>query len=508
MKTTTAAIPDQDEIRDQLHRILDSSGFKSSARLVCLLKFLVNEVLAGNGESLSEYRVGTEALSLAQNFDPSTKSLVRSHAARLRKALASYYNCEGKNDDILISMPATGYHVVFLRLGSTIIQRKPAARLPLLTIAEFHGIGLKGALSTLPSSVTEEMLLRFARAAHLRVARHSKDTATSPPDFQLEGSIEQRGSLILIRSRLLEGSSGVQIWGRRHEFHATKWNPTAFEEQIVEAISVEVGADFGSIDRHLLRKTSKSKREGPSLQSALLKLKACELGCSEKSFNAAESALKKFLKVSPANPDAHAAMGLLLILSHMEYHHFADSFPEAALEHFAIAQAGAPRNPYLIYGRCLALLAQQKYDALADLSDEFLSDPNFAPGPAALICMLLAYAQKATPRSRSFLVAHINQNPDHPRLLHSALALEKLILGDHASALHEMKQAYNPENWFGPSIILAIHHADGRQSDAEAERSKLRRLAPGFALHGRKVLGRSLHPNFVNLIMLPHTHSV
>jgi adenylate cyclase len=508
MKTAPPAEPHQERIREQLRRIRESKSFKSSPRLSGLLEFLVGEVLAGKGDTLGEYRVGTEALGLSQDFDPGAKSLVRSHAGRLRKALAAYYESEGRNDDILISLPPVGYRVVFSKPESAKNRRRSIANLPMLLVSEFRGIGLKDALRDLPVTMAEELSLRLSRAAHLRVARTGAGGAALDPDFLLEGSIEQRGSKLLIRSRLMEGATGLQIWGKRHEFPATRWNPEAMEEEIVEAIAVETGSDFGRIDRHLLWKSSTSKRDAPSLQSALLKVKAFVTDCSEKSHKAAVTALQRFLKISPANAEAHATLGVLMLIAHCEYFRRTAAFPAAALEHFAIAQVGDPRNPYLRYGRVLELLVSRRHDEVGPSADEIISDPDFPPGLSAFACLCQLYTRTATERTRRFLTGYMKQNPEYPRVFHTGFALEHLSAGNLVAAGRETELAHIPGYWFGPVMSLAIHQPAGRQAEAKAARAELRRLCPDFALHGREVLARSLHPEFVDLLMSAHASRV
>ena len=508
MSAVTATAPAHDAVSVQVSRIAASPHFKSSPRLVRLLEFLAGEVLAGRGDSLGEYRVGTEGFELPENFDPGQTTLVRSHAARLRKALAGYYEGEGRNDDIVISLPPSGYRLVFLCPSRPTLSRTVASKLPLLSISEFRGIGLDHAWKDFPATVAEELALRFSRAAHLRVIPHGRGASVLPPDFLLEGSIEQRGGVILVRSRLLEGTAGVQIWAKRHEFPVSRWNPAVFEEEIVEAIAVETGADYGRIDRHLLQQNTRAKSEAASLRAAMLKFKAYESDYSEKSFKAAELALQKFLKTSPANPEAHSLLGLLLVFAHCEYFRSAQPFPASALEHFAVAQAGDPNNPYARYGRLLALLMQHDYDAVAETAADFLSDPAFPPGITAAACMCLTYAKEATPRSRRFLAAHMKHNPEYPRLFQTASALEHLAAGDHAKARRDMEAAYVPGNWFSLILMLAIERAAGRPAEAKAARAELRRLCPDFGRRGREVLGRTLHPDFVDLLMAAWTARV
>lgn len=496
-------LPGKNEVRRALRRVLDSVKFRASPRLQRLLAFLVEEVLAGRSDSLVQYRVATEGLELGDKFDPENSTLVRSHAGRLRKALAAYYEGEGANDDVFITMPASGYRVGFVRAGPVSDHRVPRStgQLPLLVVCRFEGIGLKDRWESLPSSFAEELSCRLGRAAHLRVAQGERAARRPDADFVLAGSIEKRGGKLLVRSRLLDAPGGVQIWSRRHEFDADRWDPTAFEEEIVDAIAVEIGGDFGKIDRHLLRQMSVGMEAQDALSLALLKTKAYESSVSCHAYEEAAASLRLVLKESPANPTAHSVLGLLLLVGHCEYFRRDAAFPEEALEHLTIAQAAEPNNPYALYGRVVDLLIHRKYDAVGELAERILSDVDYPGGLTLLICLYQFYARVATDVTRERVARLMQQNPGYPRTIHNALAIERLLAGDHEAAARNMAAAAVPDYWFGPVMDVAIHHAAGRANEARQARARLLVLCPDYDLYGENMLQRSLHPAFVKLLM-------
>ena len=501
--------PGKREIRAALARVLASQPFRSSPRLQSLLTFLVEEVLAGRGESLVQYRVATEGLGLGESFDPEKHTLVRSHAGRLRKALAAYYEGEGSADKIIITLPTSGYRVGFVRVGSRAVRSgKSAALAPLLVVSRFQGIGLQGNWCALPASLAEELSLRLARAAHLRVAQGERAARRPDADFVLEGSIEQRGAKLLVRSRLLDAPGGVQIWSRRYEMSAVRWDADAFEEEIIDAIAVEIGSDFGRIDRHLLRQVSAPGSHRETLQSALLKAKAYESSYTEAAYDEAVDALRGVLAKSPASTAAHAALGTLLLIGHCEYFRRKHSYPAEAREHLVLALAAEPNNHYARYGRVVDCLVRREYRELAATTGEMLADKDYPPGFALLVCMCRLYARKSTPEFRARAVRLMRQNPDYPRIIHTAFALEHLLAGDHESAQRDMASAEWPGYWFGAVMQMAIHHVAGRRMEAKAERKKLLELCPDYGRYGEAVLARSLHPDFVDLLMAAYRAAV
>lgn len=502
--------PGKREVRAALRRVLDSVPFCSSPRLQRLLTFLVEEVLAGRGDSLVQYRVATEGLGLGDKFDPENSTLVRSHAGRLRKALAGYYEGEGAAEELVITMPASGYRVGFVRAGaaSATVPAVFSAELPLLVVSRFRGIGLKGRWSDLPVSFTEELTLRVGRATHLRVALG--ETAARRPDveFVLEGSLEQRGDKLLVRCRLLDAPGGVQIWSRRYECPAHRWNSSAFDEEVIEAIAVEVGADFGKIDRHRLRQIPVSADAQGLLSFALLKAKAYESSISEPAYDEAVAALRHALQESPANTTAHGVTAFLLLVGHCEYFRRQASFPEEATEHLAIVQATEPNNPYAQCGRLVELLVRHRYGAVGEVGRKLLADADFPAGLALPVCLYLIYACAADTETRERAARLMRQNPDYPRIIHTGFALEHLAAGNHEAAARDMSEAAVPGYWFDPVMDIAIHHAAGRNAEARAARARLLELCPDYDHFGQEVLGRSLHPEFVEMLMGAYRASV
>ncbi len=114
--------PPANKVQEQLERVLASQGFANAARLRDLLRFLVAARLPA-ASGLRTWEIGTEVFG-RPDHDPRESSTVRTTANRLRKVLGSYYDADGRDDPVLISLPDTGYLPQFTWL------MKPAAELP------------------------------------------------------------------------------------------------------------------------------------------------------------------------------------------------------------------------------------------------------------------------------------------------------------------------------------------------------------------------------------------
>jgi len=112
---------------DELDRILASPPFTQAQRLSRFLRYVVERLIHGEGDSLKEYLLGTAVFDKDESFDPRTDPIVRVEAGRLRAKLKEYYASEGRDDPILIDLPKGSYVPVVRRKGAAIPEAAEAA---------------------------------------------------------------------------------------------------------------------------------------------------------------------------------------------------------------------------------------------------------------------------------------------------------------------------------------------------------------------------------------------
>src|ERR1044072_6226852 len=92
-------------VRAQLGRVLASPLFAKSPRMSRFLRFVVEKTLEGRSSEIKEYVVAIEVFDKLQDYDPQVDSTVRTEASKLRSRLARYYESEGRDDPVHISIP-------------------------------------------------------------------------------------------------------------------------------------------------------------------------------------------------------------------------------------------------------------------------------------------------------------------------------------------------------------------------------------------------------------------
>lgn len=97
----------------QVRRILESATFQGSPQLKAFLEFVTTEALEGRAGNISEYAIATRVFGRRDDFDPTSATVVRTQAYRLRRKLAEYYQEEGAADAILVDIPKGHYYPAF-----------------------------------------------------------------------------------------------------------------------------------------------------------------------------------------------------------------------------------------------------------------------------------------------------------------------------------------------------------------------------------------------------------
>ncbi len=248
-------------IREELSRILESSMFVQSDRLARFLQFSVKKTLAGEGDMLKEYLIGTEVYDRPTSYRPSEDSIVRSEARRLRSKLKEYYESAGESDPVVIDYRPGSYVPVFRNqsrhgshshastgapLPSEPERRGPSIRTAVLPFLDASGSAWSGVYAEL---ITDELIHELVRTDGIRVTATSSVaplvakamdicSLARQLDVQVvfEGTVRQDDNLLRITSRAVDAADGFQIWSERIETEPDLRGVPAVSERIAASL--------------------------------------------------------------------------------------------------------------------------------------------------------------------------------------------------------------------------------------------------------------------------------
>jgi hypothetical protein len=99
--------------RALVRRVVESSAFAKSERLSSFLICICDLTLSGRASEINEQKIGTAVFGRPLDYDSSIDGIVRPQASRLRQRLDLYFNGEGANEPVRITLPRGGYVPVF-----------------------------------------------------------------------------------------------------------------------------------------------------------------------------------------------------------------------------------------------------------------------------------------------------------------------------------------------------------------------------------------------------------
>jgi TolB-like protein/Flp pilus assembly protein TadD len=209
-------------VRGELRRVLQSRSFRQVDRLQRFLSFIVEETLAGRGDKLKEYPVGVDVFGKDSSFDPRMDPIVRVQARRLRIRLASYYQEEGQNDEVVIELPKGGYGPVFRRSESTAPPKKPlgAALVSRNTVMVLPFADHSGSadLDYVCKGLTQEIIYGLSKVESVVVVSRDQSFdsrgAESTPSAAIvvSGSVRKSRDVLRITTHLTDAVRGCYLW--------------------------------------------------------------------------------------------------------------------------------------------------------------------------------------------------------------------------------------------------------------------------------------------------------
>ncbi len=104
---------EKDQIRLQMHRLLETAHFKNSRRYPALFRFIVEETLEGRGEFLKERLLGIRVFNRPPDYDTANDPIVRVTIAEIRKRIAQYYHEQGHDTELRIELMPGHYEPEF-----------------------------------------------------------------------------------------------------------------------------------------------------------------------------------------------------------------------------------------------------------------------------------------------------------------------------------------------------------------------------------------------------------
>jgi TolB-like protein len=293
------------------------------------LQFVVEETLAGRETELKEYIIALKVLSRRPDFNPQVDPIVRIHAGRLRRTLNEYYGQEGKDDDLVISIPKGAYIPVFhgrslsspgadgeSAMVSVPRKRITVAVLPFInTGGDTAGVafadGLADHISTELTRYSELSVISYysCRSIIGRISDLKEAGLILDAKYMLTGTVQHEQERLRIRVQLTLAETREQIWANTYESRSTASQLFEVQDEIVWKVVSETAGHYGAISRNMARLPPQTNITDLGIYNAIFWYYHFVGDLTEEMFYKAENAMCKAVSTDPAYALGWAVLG-------------------------------------------------------------------------------------------------------------------------------------------------------------------------------------------------------
>ena len=490
-------------IREHVERVLGSQTLVQADRLRRFLEYIVNHELSGQAGKLNQFSIALDVFDRDESFDPAIDAIVRVEAGRLRSKLLEYYDEEGRNDSVKITLPKRGYAVKFefretqtSTANDDFVERKAISKPlkpvnitnPTVAVLPFDNMSTDPEQEYFSDGITEDLITDLSRLPGLSViARQStfvyKGVATDTKeisahlgaDFIVEGSVRKIGSRIRINVQLIHGETGKHSWAERfdREIDDIFVLQDSVNRKIVDALKLQIST----------ANQSRSQYKGTAVVEAydyvLRGMKEDQARTREGSARA-RYCFRSALELDPDYASAYGRLGMNAIYEWIAG--WSDSREETVDEGLNLARKAVAldsENAFAFAALCWALLWKGKHIPAIEAGQKAISlDPNDVTALERL-ALTLAFSGRAE-EGLQYLEKAQTLTPLNSSNFPNAVCC--FMLERYSAAVENLHSSINANPTFLPSYLyLAVCLSLLGQEDAAAPVVKsIRELAPNF----------------------------
>ncbi len=224
---TADAASSADEVKIALMKVLLSSDFSRAQRMRELLRFLVEQKLAGSQRETHEYAVGIEVFKRnPATYNTCNDPIVRVQVGRLRDRLRAYYADAGREDPIRFTIPIGSYMPEIALMAPPSLPSPPAtaaasiARHYLLAHCALLYFDNDAYGLAFTRGLNEELVHQLYCAFGATIVPHTGARLSATVSHRLEGSVRIDGDMVRLALRLVDNSAGSMVWSQQFDGRA------------------------------------------------------------------------------------------------------------------------------------------------------------------------------------------------------------------------------------------------------------------------------------------------
>lgn len=476
----------------ELSRVTGSAAFAGSGRLQRLLRFLVEETLAG-GRDLTSEGIAKRFFKRRDGYDPAFDPIVRVEVSKLRRALGRCYTPPVESS-VRIEIPVGTCVPRFVVTRADDPTSGPrsrghawAAGAPVVAVRPFVSPGGGALAASLAQEIPNDLATRVLQVPCVHVVAPSVPGRIDD-GYEIEGSVRAMSGIVRVMVTMRE-PGGRLVWGETYDRPIAEVAQAGQVGQVgqVGAAAEIVGMMFtqlfdfmsGALGRIEALKLRRAERPPETPHEALVTLRQWLTTFEQGDYAAGQRAAQSILL---AQPEIAPLLGLLAIShSFARWTRWGDASTEqAAVELSGRALTADPRAPAGHIAAAFVHMAAGDGARMRYAADR-ARDTGHVPAIAGFLLAISGDWERGT--------AILRREMDIPRgvpgFYHHAFFLDAYRRGDYQDALAEAESMGTPELAWDPLDRAAALAKLGRVEEARAAAAELSSILPAFAVDPR-----------------------
>ena len=255
----TDTLPDAQTVQTVVADALSAPEFERSPRMRTLLRYLVDETLAGRGDRLKGYTIGVDVFEKPPDFDPNADALVRVEVGRLRRILANHFDTASAGPSHAIEIPRGAYQVHFrpradsTMTASTELLARPTG--PQVVVDPFLNQSPGALNDSIAVGVAAELTDQLSRFRHMFVQSRSNaelQQVAEEGHYNVSGTVALIDDQLRVVATLTDNTKRAVVWSREFRSPTTPGLVLATQREISQMIAGAVGHAYGPVTRAMI----------------------------------------------------------------------------------------------------------------------------------------------------------------------------------------------------------------------------------------------------------------
>jgi adenylate cyclase len=521
----TSVLPSEPAIREQLERILAGPQFTVSEGARRLLRFVVDETLAGRADRLKEYTLATEVFGREATFDPKLNPAVRVEAGRLRQRLEHYYLTLGRDDPVLIELPRGGYVPRFESSADVLHLRDHLAEVtseldasagdfsptlpggPAIAVLPFENLGSEDD-RPFADGISIEILTALSRFREFRLLgrgtvfghRGERDIprlrAKLGAHYVLDGSIRRDAERVRVHAELVSTADGQVLWVERFDRNLSAGSMFEVEDEIATRVVTTIAPPHGVISRPEVAIARRKAPERLHSYDCLMLFYDYTAHRSAERHGAVRTVVEAETREAPDVASLWAALSMLHIDTWRFGFNVAPSREAAREQALAAARRAVeldPRDALGYHARFLAHFANGDLKAFRATGSRALELNPYNTDILADFGLHLTMCDEWR-RGLFLLKLALSLNPEPPDWYWFPFFAWHFDRGEFDDALEMALRSQNPDFYWTHGMHLLAYSALGMKDEAAESLARLLEIYPDFVRQAPTELALWLGP--------------